>query len=107
MGDKGGVTRFERSAIRALERIAVANEELIRLAKDERDVGESITGPPLCPHCGRLNPSIRSEGGSGEFADFKLVAHCENCGQTFLAVSQGWLCFKTKEELQEAGYGTS
>lgn len=82
----------------ALERTAKANEDLIVLAKEERDTGESILGPAMCPHCGMFNPSIRNEGGDGSMSDFVLVAKCGNCQNTIYAVPQGWLAFATPED---------
>lgn len=83
-----------------LERSAVAQEDLIRLATAERETGESILGPPICPHCGRLNPRIRNEGGDGQFGEFLLVAACQECGETFIAIAQGWLTFRDNAEYE-------
>jgi hypothetical protein len=97
---KGGEP-FEDRLLGILERTAVAQEELIRLATEEREVGEAMEEPPFCPHCGRLNPTIRSEGGTGEFADFILVANCTNCSNTFLAVpARGWNVYRNKAEYE-------
>lgn len=89
--------------IAALERQASASEELNALAKNEREVGEAFVAPPLCPHCGTFNPDITSGGreGSGEFAGFVLVAFCTSCNNTFYAMAQGWLCFQTRDEVQQ------
>jgi hypothetical protein len=101
MEASGGTTKsLEERTVEALERSAFAQEELIRLATEERDAGESMLGPPLCPHCGRLDPSIRSEGGSGQFAEFVLIAQCENCNKPFLAISQGWLTYRNRQEYE-------
>lgn len=83
-----------------LERIAVANEKLIELAVEERqvmDASEHAGGPPFCPHCRTFNPSIRSEGGDGEMAEFVLVATCQ-CGRTFYARPQGWEVFDSIDQ---------
>lgn len=85
----------------ATERSAKAQEDLITLATEERDSGEALYGPPACPHCGRLNPSIRNEGGEGDFAEFVLVAHCQACNNTFIGVAQGWLTYRNKQEYDE------
>lgn len=82
----------------ATERSAKAQEDLIVLAKEERDTGDSIFGPPLCPHCGTFNPGVRNEGGDGPMAEFALIANCQNCSKTFFAVPQGWLCYATRDE---------
>lgn len=93
--------------VEATERGAKAQEELIELAKEERDSTQPILGPPICPHCGTFNPTIRSGGreGQGEMASFVLVAHCENCQGVFYALSQGWLTFTNQEQAQHAMEG--
>lgn len=93
-----------------LERIAVANEELITLATEERVEEAKLTTPGYCPHCGTANPSIRSEGGTGAMNDYVLIALCDNCNKTFYAIPEGWLCVKTPENVRqamEAANGTS
>jgi hypothetical protein len=90
------------AGLAVLERIAIANEQLITLATEERDTGDSIFGPPLCPHCGTFSPHVRNEGGSGPMAEFCLVGNCSNCNKTIYAVPQGWLCFASRDDaLQE------
>lgn len=96
MIDKEAEAIWQRIAD-SLERTAVANEQIVKLATDERDAGDNIFGPPFCPHCGMLNPTCRSEGGEGEMAEFVLVAHCHNCGNILYAVPQGWLVFTNAE----------
>jgi hypothetical protein len=85
----------------ALERTAKANERLIELATEERDTGDSIFGPPFCPHCGAFNPSVANEGGTGAMAEFVLIATCGNCSKVFYAFPQGWLAFQTKDEARQ------
>lgn len=102
----GGVQEILGRIADASERTAKANEELITLAKDERDLGESELGPPFCPHCGKFDPEIRNEGGAGLMSEFVLVAYCESCTKTFIAVPQGWMCHKTPEEAAQQKGGT-
>lgn len=83
-----------------LERIAKANEDLITLATQEREVQEAAP-PPYCPHCRAVNPTVTSEGGTGEFADFVLVGKCQ-CGELFFAVPEGWNVHMTKEDAAAA-----
>jgi hypothetical protein len=90
----------EGKLVSAVERIAVANEELIRLATEERDTGDSARVPPFCPHCGVFDPEIRNQGGAGKMGEFVLVAGCTNCGKTFFATTENWLIVKTIEELK-------
>jgi hypothetical protein len=93
-----------------LERSAVAQERLIELATEERDAGDSIFGPPFCPHCGIMSPDIRNEGGEGSFSEFVLKALCGNCQGVIFAVPQGWLCYPNaplaREEMERRN-GTS
>lgn len=85
--------------VEALDRSAKAQEDLITLAREERD-GESFVGPPSCPHCGMVNPKISSGGeeGQGEMGTYVLVARCQSCHKMFYAVSQGWMCFTDAHE---------
>lgn len=87
----------------ATERSAKAQEDLITLATEERDTGESIFGPPICPHCSTFNPDIGSGGveAEGPMIEFALVAKCHNCQGQFFAVPQGWLCFAEQSEAAE------
>ena len=93
-----------KTIIHHLDRIAKANEELIRLAVEERDdqevLGEAVAELPVCPHCGTLNPKIRNEGGAGPMAEFALLAQCDSCSHTFIAEPQGWHTFKSKDEYE-------
>lgn len=81
--------------VSALERQAVASEELIRLAKDERDFGEQVEnqpGPPFCPHCSKVNPTVRTQAeGSGQLSDFVLVMQCAHCNNMFYGLVEGWI----------------
>jgi hypothetical protein len=104
MIEGGNNEQWER-LVKAMERSAVAQEDLIRLATEEREelatAEESMPlGLPICPHCGTLNPEIRNEGGSGSFAEFILLAHCGHCQNLFLAVAQGWDTYKTKGDYE-------
>lgn len=86
----------------ALERGAKAQEDLITLATEERDTGESLVAPPLCPHCGMFNPSVAQEGGgSGHMTEYVLVAKCDHCKAVIYAVPQGWLCYPNADMARE------
>lgn len=82
----------------ATERNAKASEDIVRLATEERDVGDSILAPPVCPHCGTFDPEVRSEGGHGHMSEFVLVGQCLGCGKILYGIPQGWLCYQTKEQ---------
>jgi hypothetical protein len=71
----------------SLERIAKANEELIRLAVEER---EEVPAEPLaCPNCQKRNPRVRGTGGEGPLSEFVLIATCQECGHRLVAVPRG------------------
>lgn len=78
-----------------LERMTVAIE---RMAEDP--VIQMETGPPVCPHCERMNPVIRVEesGGVGLMAEFVIKARCQHCNGTFYAIP---LQFQTTVRLTE------
>lgn len=66
-----------------LDRIASACE---RMAEDP--VIQMETGPPVCPHCEKINPVIRVQesGGQGLMAEFVIKAQCQSCGNVFYAI---------------------
>lgn len=101
--DEGGTTdlAWQERLVGAVERVAVANEQLIELATTERDSGDSAFGPAFCPHCGTFNPSVRNEGGIGQMAEFVLLATCQACHKTFFAFPQGWICLASEDEARE------
>jgi hypothetical protein len=80
-----------------LERGVTALE---RLAQDP--VIEMETGPPVCPHCEKMNPTVRVEEseGIGALGEFVIKATCTHCGNVFYAVPIQWVCAPT---VQEAG----
>jgi hypothetical protein len=98
---EGGRQELLSRLVAATERSAFAQEELIRLAteeRNERDQAEEMPiGLPICPHCGTINPNIRNEGGSGPMAEFALLAACDSCSHMFIAAPIGWEVFKDKE----------
>lgn len=96
--------RETQQLLGTLERIAVANEELIRLATEERNIEFKPT-PPFCPHCQSLNPRVTSEGGGGLMSEFVLVARCETCGRAIYGVPDGWQVYGSKEEARSAIQG--
>lgn len=74
-------------AVDALERNAEATEKMLALA--QTDVAEMAeVGPPVCPHCGRLNPVVTQLGadGAGPLGDFVMVAETHCCNRTLYAV---------------------
>lgn len=91
---------WRESIVPVLERIAVANERIVELATEERQIGQDRS-PSFCPHCQTLNPSVRSAGErGGQLDDYVFVGRCESCRNTLFAVPNGWQCFGTAEEAQ-------
>lgn len=76
--------------VKATERIAEANEALLRLATEEHQIANEAGAPLFCPSCGVENPTLITEGGKGRLAEFLLVATCENCKERILASPSGW-----------------
>lgn len=83
-----------------MERAASAQERLIELATEERELG-NVLGPPYCPSCGHFNPEVSMElkAGGGPLGDFVLAAKCNDCESELFAVPEGWQMFKTVEEV--------
>lgn len=89
----------DERAVRALERLADANEAIVKLASDEREDAEGIPrfAPAICPHCLKTDPEVAIEAAEGRFEEMIVIAHCRNCGQRFFGVPQGWLCYRDPE----------
>jgi hypothetical protein len=78
-----------------LERGVVALENM---AKDP--VLEVETHPPVCGHCGAINPSVRVHEGDaeGKLAEFVIMAHCLQCSRAFYAIPLQWASVTTMDE---------
>jgi len=74
--------------VRALERMA------------EDPVIQVETGPPVCPHCEKINPTVRVEEttATGALGEFIIQAHCTHCNHVFYAVPYQWAVSKTVSE---------
>ena len=88
---------------KALKRNAKASEELLDIAKKEMVQIEVEPGPPVCPNCGVLNPTVyfEAEAGSGPLNEivFKFEMHC--CNRTVYAVPEGWQMSVQMEEVAD------
>lgn len=73
-----------------------------RLAEDP--VVELETGPPVCPHCERVNPEIRvqEKETTGAMAEFLIRAHCQHCNNLFYGLPIHWLNFRDVDEVRIA-----
>jgi len=85
---------------KALKRNAKASEALLDIAKQEMVQLEIEAGPPICPHCGVLNPTVymEAEAGSGPVNEivFKFEMHC--CNGTVYGIPEGWAMAMSSEE---------
>lgn len=88
----------ERELHELLDRIARGIEHLA-----EDPVVEMETGPPICPHCQKMNPDVRVQEseGSGPLDEILMRCHCLSCNNLFYAVPVQWDCVKTVEEVQQ------
>lgn len=83
-------------AVVELRRGASAQEDLIKLATEERDYGDSLTVPPVCPACNMINPKIvvMNHQQPADLSEFVLVANCQHCHHVFYAVpASGFMPF--------------
>lgn len=89
-----------RPVEKALLRNAKANEALLAIAEKETMQFEVEAGPPICPHCGVINPTVylEAEAGSGPVNEivFKFEMHC--CNNTVYAIPEGWAMAMSQEE---------
>lgn len=92
-----------RDAVKELRRNADATEKMVELAQAEPTFMIE-TGPPVCPHCGRLNPEVTDvgAGGSGPLGDFVMVGETHCCNKTLYAVPIGFETFPQVELAQDA-----
>jgi hypothetical protein len=91
--------------VKALERLAGANEEIIKIANEEKFTVEE--GSSTCPYCGKLNPEVTQlgSGGSGPVSEFVLVAETHCCNRTVycVPVSIQILPNEAMQQLQKGG----
>jgi hypothetical protein len=75
--------------VEALERNAIATEKMLAIAENEQIQFEQ--GPPICPGCGRPNPTVTQlETGSGPLAEFVMKAETHCCNHVIYAVPVGF-----------------
>lgn len=89
----------ERRLEALLERGVAALENL---AEDPEIMME--TGPPVCPHCKKMNPNVRIHAveGTGSLGEFVMQAHCLHCNNVFFGVPIQWDCLTDIREVREA-----
>lgn len=99
---------MEKRAEELLNRAVVALESLA-----EEPQLEIPTSPPICPHCGTINPNVRGHEteGEGPMSEIFLELQCTTCENSFYVVPEGWVNFTEEVELKEfferAGNGNS
>lgn len=83
------------------ERSAKAQEQLIELAEKDEAINH-IEVPMLCPHCGAIDPEIRSEiKGTGKLSEVALIAVCKVCGKEIIGIANTWQLFDSREAALE------
>lgn len=89
---------MDRDIERLLERGVTALE---RLAEDPVIHVES--GPPVCPHCERMNPkvSVHDREASGPLGEFILMVRCDHCMTPFYAIPVMYECVKTTADAKK------
>jgi len=89
---------MDRRVEELLERGVTALE---KLAQDEIEL-QVETKPPVCPHCGRMNPSVRIEiNGDGPLAQFFIAAHCLSCNNVFYVFPLQYETLRTVDEVRQ------
>ena len=93
---KGGNDNRMDALISAVERNAVATEDMLKLAKEEQLVMQE-PGPAICPHCGKLDPVItelqqQGEAGSGPLSEFVIAGETHCCNRVIYAVPVAFDC---------------
>lgn len=81
-----------------LERGVLAFE---RMADDP--VIQMETKPPVCPHCEKMNPSVRVQESEaeGKLAEFVIQAQCLYCHKPFFAIPVQWEVASSVEEVRQ------
>ena len=87
--------KFEREL---LQRGVAALE---RLAEDPEIKVETF--PPVCPHCEKVNPTVKTveETNSGPLGRIAIVCTCLECQNVFYALPFQYVCKKTLDEALE------
>ncbi len=79
--------------VSAVERNAVATEKMLAIAEQEQIIMQE-PGPPVCPHCGKLDPVVTElpgeAGGSGKLSDFVVRCETHCCNRVVFAIPNGW-----------------
>jgi hypothetical protein len=65
--------------------------ELMRRAV-KAPILEMEVGPPVCPHCQRVNPTVRTEqhDAMGPLFEYAVALYCMECENKFYGVPVEW-----------------
>lgn len=87
---------MEQKVLDLIERGVAALEKL-----NEDPVIRVETGPPACPHCERVNPTVRTaeDEGTGAMAEIVYKFQCMHCSKTFFGVPLQW---STTQDVHQA-----
>lgn len=88
---------MEQEVLDLLERGVTALEKL-----NDEPVFQMETGPPVCPHCERMNPNVTVQESeeSGPLAEFVIRCTCNSCHQVFYAIPLQWSMCRNVEEVE-------
>lgn len=66
----------------------------------EDPVIQMQVGPPVCPHCETINPTVlvRESEGVGALGEFVIRAECQLCRNVFFAMPVQWECARNTDE---------
>jgi hypothetical protein len=99
MDDRMIMALVEKAA-NALERSAVANENLLHLAEEQSKSLEWENPPPVCPFCFKTNPEVTPEENDethGPISDFVFVGQLHCCGRKVYGIPLGMTLLPTIE----------
>lgn len=74
---------------------------LERLSEDP--VIQMQVGPPVCPHCDKMNPmvQVKESEAEGPLGEFVIRATCMTCMNEFFALPAQWECARTKDQASQ------
>ena len=91
-------TNLEVRKVEAMERLAIATENMLKLAEREEMVMME-PGPTQCPGCGVPNPEITQlqAGSSGRIDEYVLIGETKCCNRVIYAVPTSFSAFTERE----------
>lgn len=88
------MAHYETEILRLMGRMANALEKLTTDPEIEIEAG-----PPICPHCGQFDPTVRvaEGGGGGPLSEFVLIAACDNCKKMMYVLTESYSVHRVPE----------